>query len=166
MLRWKQYITIDLTDDTNNVVKIKHGGRVIEDTAVITVRKDNREIIGFGKDCQCPPGIECIVRPPIVMGGIVVDFAGWCAYIEHLISEVMSGIRFWRLRLSSAEVLVKGPLSEIEHRALVDAIRFAGVRNVYVSSDNGFYSCHAEKKTMDEDIVQLVETDDSLRENS
>lgn len=166
MARWKQYITIDLTDDTNNIVKIKHGDRVIEDIAQIISRKDDGKILGFGKGYHCPPEIECRVWRPIVMGGIVVDFAGWSAYIGHLISVVMKETRFWRLRLSSAEVLVKGPLSEIEHRALVDAIRFAGVRNVYVSSDNGFFTCHAEKKTMDEDIVQLVETDDSLRENS
>ena len=138
---WKQYITIDLTDDQDNLVKIIHNGVEIEEVAKVFVRKDNGQILGYGAGYNSPADVETQEVIPIRDGGVIVDFAHWEAFIGHIIAKAMEGTRFWRLRLRTADVRIKGPLYEIEHRALVDSIQHSGVRNVQVSSLNDIKGC-------------------------
>lgn len=141
MNRWRQYITIDLTDDQNHLVKINHNGTEMKEVAKVFVRKDNGQILGYGAGYHSPADEDSREVIPIRDGGVIVDFALWEAFISHMIAKAMEGTRLWRLRLRTADVRIKGPLYEIEHRALVDSIQHSGVRNVQVSSLNDIKGC-------------------------
>lgn len=141
MTGWKQFAEVDLTDDQNNTIKVIHNGIMTEDVASVTVVKGTNNILGFGRDVKLSPEVESETLYPVVMGGVITCFELFSALMKHLVSKSMEGTKLWRLRLSSVEVKVKGPLSELEHRALVDAIEYAGARKVFVTSVNGFISC-------------------------
>ena len=141
MKTWKQNIKIDLTDDQTHLVKIIHNGKETEEVAKVFIRKDNGQVLGYGAGYNSPADVKTQEVIPIRDGGVIVDFAHWEAFIDHMIAKAMEGTRFWRLRLRTADVRIKCPLYEIEHRALVDSLKHAGIRDVQVSSENDIMTC-------------------------
>jgi len=125
----KKRIGIDLgTANTNVYVEGK--GIVIGEPSVIAMERDTGEIAAVGKDAQNmigrTPGSIIATRP--MKDGVIADFDTTAAMMEYFINKV--GSRF--SSKPSVVICVPGGGTEVERRAVVDAVMMAGARDAFL----------------------------------
>jgi len=125
----KKRIGIDLgTANTNVYVDGK--GIVIGEPSVIAMERETGEIAAVGKDAQNmigrTPGSIVATRP--MKDGVIADFDTTAAMMEYFINKV--GSRF--SSKPSVVICVPGGGTEVEKRAVIDAVMLAGARDAYL----------------------------------
>ena len=129
-------IGIDL-GSANTVVYVKGRGIVIDEPSVLAVRKmsrfkGKREVIAFGGPAKkmigkTPVGIET-VRP--MQHGVIADFDMTERMVEHYMREANGGRRM--MAHPRVAICVPAGVTEVEKRAVVDAVLGAGAREAFV----------------------------------
>ena len=129
-------IGIDL-GSANTVVYVKGRGITIDEPSVLAVRKvggakGKREVIAFGSPAKkmigkTPIGIET-VRP--MQHGVIADFD----MTEQMVGRYMREANYGRRMMAHPRVAICVPagVTEVEKRAVVDAVLGAGAREAFV----------------------------------
>lgn len=122
-------ISIDLGTATIQVY-IKNKGIVLREPTVIAVNTDTNEVCGVGFDAlkmlgKTPPNIKA-VRP--LTDGVISSFTLAEAMIKHFLSKILSGLS-GRPRIM---MCVPGGVTDVEQRAVIEAAREAGAKDVYI----------------------------------
>jgi rod shape-determining protein MreB len=120
-------LAIDL-GTANTLVYRQGDGVVFDEPAVVAVRADSTEVLAMGEEAWQmlggPSSDVIAVRP--LKAGTMTEFDVTQAMIEVVIRRTMT-VRFPRPRVLAA---VPSMSSEVERRAIEDAVRSAGVRQV------------------------------------
>lgn len=125
-------IGIDL-GTTNTRVYVKDKGIVIDEPSVVAINTRNNQIISIGEDARQmvgkTPGHILISKP--LVGGVISDFEVTEKMIKHFINKIHQESFSLTPR---PRVVVGIPLNitEVERKAVEDATRAGGAREVYL----------------------------------
>jgi rod shape-determining protein MreB len=130
--KFTQNIGIDL-GTANTIVYVKDKGIVINEPTVIAINERTEQILAVGHEAKMmmgktPPYIS-VTRP--LVHGIISDFEITEKMLRYFIDKVNAASASWALR---PNVIIGVPLeiTEVERKAVEDAMRAAGGRNIYV----------------------------------
>ena len=130
--RFSQDIGIDL-GTSNTLVYVKDKGIVINEPSVVAINSRNNQIISIGEEARQMVGktpAHLIISRPLV-GGVISDFEVTEKMIRHFINKIhQEGLSF----APRPRVVIGIPLNitEVERKAVEDATRAAGAREVYL----------------------------------
>lgn len=123
-------IGIDLGTSTV-LVYINGKGVVLNEASVVAVNRDNGEIVAIGEDAKGmlgrTPGNIAAVRP--LMDGVISDFDIAERMLKHFIKKACGSTRLFKPRIM---VCVPSGVSEVERRAVREAVAQAGGKAVYL----------------------------------
>lgn len=127
-----QDIGIDL-GTANTLVYVKNRGIVINEPSVVAVNKKSGQILAIGEEAKTMVGrtpAHIVATRPLV-NGVVSDFEVTEQMLKYFISKVTHKGFFhhWKTRVV---VGIPSGVTEVEKRAVYDATRNAGVREVYL----------------------------------
>lgn len=113
----------------NTLVYARGKGIVMREPSVVAVDKRRRQIIAVGREAfrmvgRTPASLEAI-RP--LKGGVIADFEMAAALLQYMIRHQMKGSLRLRPRVM---VCIPSGVTEVERRAVEDAARSAGARDV------------------------------------
>lgn len=122
-------ISIDLGTATM-LVYIKGKGIVLNEPTVIAVNTDTDEVVGVGSDAmkmlgRTPPHIQA-VHP--LEDGVISNYTLTQEMIRHLIKKVLHRVP-GRPRIM---MCVPSGVTDVEQRAVIDAAREVGAKDIYV----------------------------------
>jgi rod shape-determining protein MreB and related proteins len=124
-------IGIDL-GTANTLVYLSGKGIIITEPSVVAINQKTGRVVAIGKDAKAmlgrtPPHIVA-VRP--LVDGVISDFEVTEEMLSHLIKKAESG----RKKIMGPRVVVGVPsgTTNVERRAVRDATRNAGAREVYI----------------------------------
>ena len=125
-------IGIDL-GTTSIRVHVNGKGIVVRASSVIAVNKYTNNVIAFGNEAKemierTPEGIETI-RP--IIGGTIVDYDNAERLLKFLVDSALEGKGSYFSR-ERAVVSVPTGITEVEKRAVEEAVYQAGAREVYL----------------------------------
>jgi rod shape-determining protein MreB len=123
-------VAIDL-GTANVLVYVRGSGIVVDQPSVVTVDVETGQMVAAGTEAKAmigrtPPRLRTI-RP--MRAGVIADFETTERLIRYLIRQALGGRRLARPRLV---VAVPSGLTGVERRAVKDACRSAGAREVYL----------------------------------
>lgn len=125
----KRRIGIDLGTANTNVY-VENKGIVIGEPSVIAIEKASGDVIAVGKDAQNmigrTPGSIVATRP--MKNGVIADFDTTTGMLKYFIDKVSS--RFGSKPL--VVICVPGGGTEVEKRAVVDAVLMAGASEAFL----------------------------------
>lgn len=125
----KKRIGIDLGTANTNVY-VENKGIVIGEPSVIAIEKGSGDVIAVGKDAQNmigrTPGSIVASRP--MKNGVIADFDTTTGMLKYFIEKV--GSRFSSKPL--VVICVPGGGTEVEKRAVVDAVLMAGASEAFL----------------------------------
>ncbi|HCU08670.1 MAG TPA: rod shape-determining protein [Clostridiales bacterium] len=123
-------IGIDLGTSTV-LVYINGKGVVLNEASVVAVNRDSGEILAIGEDAKGmlgrTPGNIAAVRP--LMDGVISDYDIAERMIKHFIKKACGSGRLFKPRIM---VCVPSGVSEVERRAVREAVVQAGGKAVYL----------------------------------
>jgi len=124
-------IGIDL-GTSNSLVYVRGRGIIINEPSVVAINDKTGQVVAIGKDAKAmlgktPPHIRT-VRP--LSHGVISDFEITEELLTYLINKAQGG----RARLFGPRVVVGVPtgVTNVQSRAVRDAARNAGAREVYI----------------------------------
>ena len=122
-------ISIDLGTATM-LVYIKGKGIVLNEPTVIAVNTDTNEVVGVGKEAgkmigRTPPNIK-VVHP--LRDGVISDYTLTLEMIRRIIKRVINRVP-GRPRIM---MCVPSGITDVEQRAVIDAAREVGAKDIYV----------------------------------
>ncbi|MDD3694248.1 MAG: rod shape-determining protein [Candidatus Pacebacteria bacterium] len=129
--RFSNHIGIDL-GTANTLVYIQGTGVIINEPSVVALNVKTGRVVAVGKDAKemlgrNPSHIK-IVRP--LVDGVISDFDVTEEMLAYFIRKAeKSSRRFFRPRVV---IGVPSGITNVEHRAVYDAARNAGAREVYI----------------------------------
>ena len=122
-------IGIDL-GTANVLVYVPKRGIVINEPSVVAVSEDNR-VLAVGNEAK-----EMVGRTPDTItayrplrDGVIADYRVTEAMIHYFINKVSGNIRLFR---PDVMVCVPAGVTSTEKRAVIDATKAAGAKNVYI----------------------------------
>src|SRR3989344_989675 len=124
-------IGIDL-GTANSLVYVKGKGIVINEPSVVAVNEKTGKIVAFGNDAKKmlgrTPGHITAVRP--LVDGVVSNFEVTVEMLSYFIRKIERGSQ----KLLRPRVIIGVPygITNVERRAVIDAAKHAGAREVYV----------------------------------
>jgi len=122
-------IGIDL-GTANVLVYVPKRGIVINEPSVVAVSEDNK-VLAVGNEAKEMVGRtpDTIVAYRPLRDGVIADFRVTEAMIHYFINKVSGSVRLFR-----PEVMVSVPagVTSTEKRAVIDATKAAGAKNVYI----------------------------------
>ena len=122
-------IGIDL-GTANTLVYVKDRGVVLREPSVVAIQNGTKRILAVGEDAKRmlgrTPGNIVAIRP--MKSGVIADFDITEAMIRHFIKRVRAN-RFMKPRVIIA---VPGDITAVEKRAVEEAARHAGAREVHL----------------------------------
>jgi len=124
-------IGIDL-GTANTLVYVKGKGIVINEPSVVAVNEKTGKIVAFGNDAKKmlgrTPGHITAVRP--LVDGVVSNFEVTVEMLSYFIRKIERGSQ----KLLRPRVIIGVPygITNVERRAVIDAAKHAGAREVYV----------------------------------
>lgn len=127
-------IGIDL-GTANTLVYVKGKGVVIREPSAVARHKKSKEILAIGASAKkmigrAPSTIEAI-RP--LRDGVIADFDATEAMLRHYIKKVHeSGSYLPKIPRPRVVIGIPSGVTEVERRAVADAARDAGAREVYL----------------------------------
>ncbi|MEY3470996.1 MAG: hypothetical protein RLZZ223_346 [Candidatus Parcubacteria bacterium] len=127
-----QDIGIDL-GTANTLVYVKNRGIVINEPSVVAVNKKSGQILSIGQEAKTMVGrtpAHIVATRPLV-NGVVSDFEVTEQMLKYFIHKVSQRGFFhhWKTRVV---VGIPSGVTEVEKRAVYDATRNAGIREVYL----------------------------------
>lgn len=130
--KFSQDIGIDL-GTANTLVYVRNKGIVINEPSVVAINKKSGRILAIGEEAKRmvgkTPGHIVATRP--LVDGVISDFEITEQMLKYFIDKVHTGnMRF----LPRPRVVIDIPsgVTEVEKRAVIDAARAAGAREVYL----------------------------------
>ena len=121
-------IGIDL-GTANTLVYMRGKGIVMREPSVVAVDLKKDEVMAVGTEAKemigRTPGSISAIRP--LKDGVIADFDGTAAMLRHFIKAALKATWAHRPRLI---VCIPSGVTEVERRAVEDAARQAGARNV------------------------------------
>lgn len=130
--RFSQDIGIDL-GTSNTLVYVKDKGIVINEPSVVAINTRNNQIISIGEEARQMVGktpSHLMISRPLV-GGVISDFEVTEKMIRYFINKIhQEGFSF----VPRPRVVIGIPLNitEVERKAVEDATKAAGAREVYL----------------------------------
>ena len=130
-------LAIDL-GTANTLVFVRGRGIVLNEPSIIAIRKTDNEVIGVGHEAKAmlgrtPENIQAI-RP--LKDGVIADFDVTERMLKYFIErarQISSGRkRAWALDRPRVVVGVPSGITQVEKRAVRDAVLQAGARDVYL----------------------------------
>ena len=130
-------LAIDL-GTANTLVFVRGRGIVLNEPSIIAIRKTDNEVIGVGHEAKAmlgrtPDNIQAI-RP--LKDGVIADFDVTERMLKYFIErarQISSGRkRAWVLDRPRVVVGVPSGITQVEKRAVRDAVLQAGARDVYL----------------------------------
>ena len=133
--RWIEQFSNDIAIDlgtANTLVFVRGQGIVLDEPSIVALREPERSIIAVGRDAKAmlgrTPGNICVIRP--LKDGVIADFDVAQKMLGYFISQTPQRNR---TILRPRVVLgVPSGISQVERRAVRDAARQAGAREVYL----------------------------------
>lgn len=127
-----QDIGIDL-GTANTLVYVKNRGIVINEPSVVAINQKSGQVLAIGQDAKTMVGrtpAHIVATRPLV-NGVVSDFEVTEQMLKYFINKVTQRGFFhqWKTRVV---VGIPSGVTEVEKRAVYDATRNAGVREVYL----------------------------------
>jgi len=115
----------------NVLVSISNKGIVYREPSVIAISRDNDEVLAFGNEAKemlgrAPETIK-VVRP--LKDGVIADFTATKLMPRSIISKVT---REFRLMKPRVVIGVPSGITEVEERAVQEAVISSGAREVYL----------------------------------
>ena len=128
-----QYTDIGIDLGTASILVYLRGkGVVLKEPSVVAYNRDTEEITAFGEDARLmlgrTPGNIVAVRP--LRQGVISDYKVTEQMMKHFIDKAI-GHRFFRMKPLVA-VCVPSEVTEVEKKAVEDATRMAGARDVKI----------------------------------
>ena len=127
-------IGIDL-GTANTVVFVRNRGIVLSEPSIVAIDTKTKRVIAVGKEAKemlgkTPENINAI-RP--LRDGVITDFEATQAMLSHFIGRAIGGGIF----RSRPRVVVGVPsgVTQVEKRAVIDAAKNAGAREVYLIAE-------------------------------
>lgn len=122
-------ISIDL-GTTTMLVYIKGRGIVLNEPTVIAVNTDTNEVVGVGNEANAmlgrtPPNIK-VIHP--LRDGVISDYTLALEMIRRMIKRVINRVP-GRPRIM---MCVPSGVTDVEQRAVIDAAREVGAKDIYV----------------------------------
>ncbi len=122
-------VGIDL-GTANTILYIRGEGIVLNESSIVAIRVDNREVLAVGDEAKRmlgrTPGSIDAIRP--MKDGVIADFDITEAMLRYFIRRVHD-----RRTLISPRIVIAVPsgITEVERRAVKDSAERAGARRVY-----------------------------------
>ena len=130
--KFSQDLGIDL-GTSNTLIYLKDRGIVINEPSVVAINNRTDQIVAVGKQAQkmlnkTPPQIS-VINP--LVDGVISDFEVAEKMLAHLINRLFGETKIFRPR---PRVVIGVPLdiTEVERKAVEDAAKSAGAREVYL----------------------------------
>lgn len=153
--KFSQDIGIDL-GTANTVIYVKDRGIVVNEPTVIAINQRTEQILAVGNEAKMmmgktPPYIS-VTRP--LVHGIISDFEIAEKMLKYFIGKINEGGSSWALR---PNVIIGVPLdiTEVERKAVEDAVRTAGGRRVTLVEEPMAAAIGA-KLPVEEPIASLI----------
>ncbi len=124
---------IDLGIDlgtANTLVYEKKGGIILDEPSMVIRSKKNGQVLAIGNDAsdmlgRTPDGVQAL-RP--IRNGVITSYQGTVALMKYLVKKAVKN-SFSKVR---AVICVPCSITEVERRAVTEAARSAGIREVYL----------------------------------
>jgi rod shape-determining protein MreB len=115
----------------NVLVSVSNKGIVYREPSVVAIKKDTEEVLAFGNDAKemlgrTPETIDAI-RP--LKDGVIADFTATKLMLRNIIAKVT---REFKLLKPRVVVGVPSGITEVEERAVQEAVISSGAREVYL----------------------------------
>jgi rod shape-determining protein MreB len=115
----------------NVLVSISNKGIVFREPSVVAIKKETGEVLAFGNEAKemlgrTPETIDAI-RP--MKDGVIADFTATKLMLRSIISKVT---REFRLMKPRVVIGVPSGITEVEERAVQEAVISSGAREVYL----------------------------------
>ena len=131
-------IGIDL-GTANTLVFVKNKGIVLREPSIVSIDTKASKVLAVGDEAKkmigkTPANIE-VIRP--LKDGVIADFDTTQEMLKYFIKKVHSNMPITKIIKPRPRVIVGVPsgITEVEKRAVVDAIRHAGAREVYLIAE-------------------------------
>ncbi len=127
-------IAIDL-GTANTIVFARNKGIILSEPSVVAIDNRTRKVIAVGKDAKemlgkAPESIS-VIRP--LRDGVITDFESTQVMLSHFINKAIgTGIFKARPRVV---IGVPSGVTQVEKRAVIDAAKGAGAREVYLVAE-------------------------------
>ncbi len=120
-------VAIDLGTSRTRIF-LPHKGIVVDEPSVITINLDNENIMAVGQEAYMMLGRTSSRMDAVfpLNGGVISDFG----LVEAMISSFLKGVISSRIGMPRAVACVPSDITEVEKRAVVNAISGAGIRKV------------------------------------
>ncbi|MFH1990333.1 MAG: rod shape-determining protein [Patescibacteria group bacterium] len=125
-------IGIDL-GTTNTLVYVRGRGVIINEPSIVAINKKTDQVLSVGEEAKkmigCTPGHIVAIRP--LIDGVISDFEITEQMLRYFFTKVHKGAYSF---LARPRVVIGIPsgVTEVERRAVEDAVRNAGAREVYL----------------------------------
>src|SRR3989338_3174218 len=139
--RFWQLLSHDIGIDlgtVNTLVLVRGKGIVIREPSVVAIHKKSKQVLAIGTEAKrmlgrTPFAIEAI-RP--LRDGVISDFDSTEAMLRHFIQKVHqnpgNSLRFPKIPKPRVVVGIPSGVTEVERRAVQDAVLSAGARACYL----------------------------------
>jgi len=123
-------LAIDL-GTANTLVYVKGKGIVCDEPSVVVIKKDNKKTVAVGSEAKRmlgkTPANITVIRP--MKDGVIADFDATGEMLKYFIKKVHN-----RRSYVSPRVIVGVPsgITQVEQRAVKDAVEASGAREVYL----------------------------------
>lgn len=128
---WTKDMGIDL-GTANTLVYVKGKGVIVKEPSVVAIRTDTGTIEAVGNEAKKmigrTPGHIVAVRP--MKDGVIADFETTATMMKYFI-DLAQKKRGWFSRKPNVVVSVPSGITAVEKRAVEDATRQAGAKEVY-----------------------------------
>lgn len=115
----------------NTLVHVKGKGIVLREPSVVAIDKDSNNVLAVGEEAKRmigrTPGNIVAIRP--MKDGVIADFNVTQSMLKYFIGKAMNRSSFVKPRVV---VGVPSGVTEVEKRAVIDAVRQAGANEAYL----------------------------------
>ncbi len=120
-------VAIDLGTSRTRIF-LQNKGKLVDEPSVITVDHENESIVAVGEEAYNMLGRTSSRYSAIypLSGGVISDLG----LVEAMISTLLKRVVASRIGMPRAVACVPGEITEVEKRAVVNAISCAGIRRV------------------------------------
>lgn len=129
-MNFSEEVGIDL-GTANVLIYIDGKGIVLQEPSVVAVNRDTREILAVGSEAKRmigrTPGNIAAIRP--LRDGVISDYDVTEKMLQYFIRKACGTTRFFKPRII---VCVPSGVTEVEKRAVKEAVMQAGSRSVYL----------------------------------
>jgi rod shape-determining protein MreB and related proteins len=133
------FLTMDMAIDlgtANSLVYVKDRGIIINEPSVVAINNKTGQILAIGEEAKKmvgrTPSYITATRP--LVNGVISDFEVTEQMLRYFIEKAVAGSKKWFGLGYSPRVIIGIPcgVTEVEKKAVRDAARNAGARNVFL----------------------------------